>query len=501
MPSELRRPRRRLAWVAAGLAALFLVLVLVRKPLAAAAITSSLEMAGAGDVSLRVAEASPWGVLVENLGFKVRTQRFDAAQVRIERRSWWSPSLGVVRVSGARVPVTVDGSDTNPWAWSTYAGGSAPAGGGGIGALPADELSIDGVLVVKAASQADQEITVSFEAKLGDDQHWQAKADLRGPGIALSGQGKFQLPVQQVQFGVTVTELDLGRWEGFIQSLVTLPGGRWELSGRLEGNATGTYEEDKVTATGRVGLRDGRFRSTDRGVLAEGVTADFKLSDVERLRSEPGTIRVRSLQAGGVEFRNVDLEVALAGPEKFSVSRATLEAFGGKLATEPFVFVPRRNELDFTLLADGIVVEQVLTLAKDLPARATGLVDGRVPVRIDASGLRFGTGWLELKRGTAAEVQFNASGLLTRGVAVSNPTYSTLKRIESGLLRLRLSELRLDLRPPNQPPGRSATLKIAGEPVDKDVKAPVNLNLNVNGPIEQLLNLGLDGRVNFGGKK
>jgi len=501
MPSELRRPRRRLAWVVAVGVVLIASLVLARKPLAAAVIASSLRMAGAAEVSLKVAEASPWGVLIENLGFKVRTQRFDAARVRIERRSWWAPSLGLVQVQGARMPVTIDGSDTNPWAWATYDSSSSSVGGGGPVALPADELSVDGVIVVKAAGQADQEITVRFEAKLSGAQQWEAKADVRGPGLAANGQGSFGWPATKVDFGLTVTEVDLARWQGFIQSLVVLPGGRWELGGRLDGQAKGTYHDGKLVASGKVGLQEGRFTYRERDVTAEGVTAEFKFTDFDQLLSEPSTVRMRTLQAGGISIRNVDLEVAFAGPEKFVVSRASLEAFGGKLAAEPFNLFPRQNELDFTLLADGIVVEQVLALAKDVPARATGLVDGRVPVRIDGGGLRFGTGWLELKRGTAAEVQFNASGLLTRGMAVSNPTYPTLKRIESGLLRLQLTQLRLDLRPPNQPPGRSATLKIAGEPVDKDVKAPVNLNLNVNGPIEQLLNLGLDRRVNFGGKK
>ena len=123
-----------------------------------------------------------------------------------------------------------------------------------------------------------------------------------------------------------------------------------------------------------------------------------------------------------------------------------------------------------------------------------------LPLRIDAAGLRLGTGWLQLKPGVHAEIQFNTSGLLTRGVSPGNPSYAVLKKVESGLLKLKINELRLDIRPPNAPPGRSAQLHIAGEPVDPDVKAPVVLDLNVNGPLEQLINLGLDSRVSFGSK-
>lgn len=477
-----------------------LALVMLRKPLAAAAITSSLRLAGAGDIQLRVAEASPWGLLVENLGFKVRTQRFDAERVRVERRHWWSASLGRVKVEGARVPVTIDGSDTNPWAWSTYEG-QAPAAVGSNVVVPADEVSVDGVLVVKAAGQTDQEVTVKFDARPDGKDRWTATTEVRGPGLAATGKGTFALPDQSLDFNATLAELDLARWQGFIQSLIVLPGGRWDLAGRISATVAGRYAAEQLAASGQVTLKSGRFYYPERDVTAEGVDAEFTFTDFDRVISQPGTVRMERLIAGGITVQDVDLGLAFEGPDVLAVSRASLRAFGGRLSAEPFKFFPKQNELEFTLLADGIVVEQVMALAKDVPAQATGLVDGRVPVRVDGGGLRFGRGWLELKPGTYAEVKFNAEGLLTRGVAPSNPSYTTLKRVESGLLRLQLTELRLDIRPPNQPAGRSAMVKLAGAPVDKNVKAPVNLTLNVNGPIEQLLNLGMDRRLNFGGAK
>ena len=141
-----------------------------------------------------------------------------------------------------------------------------------------------------------------------------------------------------------------------------------------------------------------------------------------------------------------------------------------------------------------------MALTRDLPAKAVGRVDGRFPLRLDDSGVRLGTGWLQLKPGVHAEIQFNATGLLTGGAAPSSPSYAVLKKVESGLLKLKVSELRLDIRPPNAPAGRTARLHLAGAPVDPDVKAPVILDLNVNGPLEKLINLGLDSRLSFGSK-
>jgi hypothetical protein len=490
-------PRRWLIRLAAVFALLVVIAVLVRRPLAGAAISAGLKMAGAGDVRLDVTSASPWAVEVANLGFNLRTQRFDAQRVTFQRAHWWTLSLGAVRVAGARVPLTVDGSDTNPWNWATYSGGSTASA---PFAPPVEEVSVDGVLAVKAAGQAEQEVKVQFEAKLGNGSRWTGSVHATAPGFSAKAEGDFDPSRSALQFRVSEAKLDLARWQGFIAHLVVLPGGMWELAGQLSGTATGRYADGKLTLAGDVQLSDGRFAFPERNVTASGVSAHFKFTDLDKFVSEPGEVRIAALTAGEIKTTNLDLELAFDTPERIAVRRATLEAFGGRLAAEPFKFFPRMNELDAVLLVDGLVVEQVLALAKDVPAQATGRVDGRVPIRIDSAGIRLGTGWLELKPGVYAEVQFNASGMLTRGMANNSPQYAVMRKIEAGLLRLKLSALRLDIRPPKAPAGRSATIHLAGEPVDPEVKAPVTLDLNVNGPLEQLLNLGLNSRVNFGGK-
>lgn len=476
-----------------------LLLFLVRRPLAGAAIAATLKMAGAGDVRLDVTRASPWLVEIQNLGFKVRTQRFDARRVTLDRAHWWSPTLGAVRVEGAKVPVVVDGSDTNPWSWASYSGKPAAIAPSNL-QVPAEEVSVDGVLVVQAAGQPDQDVRVQFAARLGAGNHWTGTVHATAPGFAATVEGDFDYPKTALQFRVTQAELDLERWQGFISRLIVLPGGKWEMAGRLSGTASGSYADGKFAAAGVVHLSEGRFGYPDRKITASGVTADFKFSDLDKFISEPGRVHIAELIAGEIKARNLELQLAFDTVERIAVSQATLEAFGGRLSAEPFKLFPRQNELEATLVVDGLVVEQLLALARDVPAQATGRVDGRLPLRIDGSGVRLGTGWLELKRGVYAEVQFNANGLLTRGLAASSAQYAVMKKIESGLLRLKLSELRLDIRPPKAPAGRSATIHLAGEPVDPEVKAPVTLDLNVNGPLESLLNLGFDSRVNFGGK-
>lgn len=474
-------------------------IVLARRPLAGAMIASSLKMAGAAEVRLDVTHASPWRVEIENLGFKVRAQRFDAKRVTFDRAHWWSPTLRAVRVAGVSLPVVVDGSDTNPWEWTTYSG-KEPTVNPKTLTVPADEISIDGTLTVQAAGQRDQDLTVKFAARRTGGVKWSGTVETTAPGFTAQAELDYDHAKTAVDFRVTRAELDLASWQGFISRVVVLPGGKWDLAGRLTGTAQGAYAGGKLRLAGEVALTEGRFGFPERNFEASGVTAAFKFTDLDRFVSEPGTVRIADMRAGEIHASSVELELAFDTVERVFVSRASLDAFGGRVATEPFKIFPRLNEFEATLLVDGLSAEQLLALAKDAPAKATGLVDGSLPIRVDGNGLRLGTGWLELKRGVYAEVQFNASGLLTRGVSTTSPQFVVLRKIEAGLLRLKLSELRLDIRPPKMPTGRSAVVRLVGEPTDPEVKAPVTLDLNVNGPIESLLNLGFDNRVRFGTK-
>jgi hypothetical protein len=342
---------------------------------------------------------------------------------------------------------------------------------------------------------------VKFEARPAAAGNWDGKGQVTAPGLDLKAEGRYELSSGDLAFKVPEVTVDLKTWQGFLQHLAPQMAGDWELEGKLRGSAEGRWADDKLVAGGSVQLREGRASSTPQAITAEGIEADLVFTDFTRFTTKPGTLHVRELRTGQLTLRDLAAEFALEGTDRIAVAHASLQALGGSVTAEPFRYVPSRVELDAVLLVDGISVEEVMALTKDLPAKASGRVNGRVPVRISSEGLRLGTGWLALKPGVYAEIQFNAKGLLTGGASPSSPSYAVLQKVESGLLKLQISELRLDIRPTNAPEGRSAQLHIAGEPVDKEVKAPVTLDLNVNGPIEKLLNLGMNSRLSFGAGK
>lgn len=490
--------KRRLLWGVGGLALVTVVVLwFARQALTGLAVNALLQLGGASDINFTITEASPWRVVVEDIGFQVRTQSFAAKRVSFTRAHWWTPSLGAVRIEGARVPVTIDGSDVNPAAWATYENGAKKTE---PWQAPLEELSVDGQLVVKAAALPPQELSVRLAARQTPEKTWTASVQADGPGFGLQAEATYDIGRDDLNFKVPAVSLDLKVWQEFVRRLMVIPGGEWELEGKFSGHAEGRLAGKELTTSGTVRLREGRAQNTAQAVTAEGIEADLEFTDFSKVLTKPGALRIREVRTGQLVLRDMDYVFALEGTKKIVITKASFKALGGVVQAEPFNYFPDLRELEAVVLVDGINVEEIMALTQDLPAKASGRVNGRIPLRLDDNGLRLGTGWLQLKPGVHAEIQFNTSGLLTNGVSTSSPSYVVLKKIESGLLKLRITEMRLDIRPPNAVAGRSAQLHIAGEPVDPQVKAPVILDLNVNGPLEKLINMGFDSRLSFGTK-
>ncbi len=491
--------KRRL-FLGAGLlvCGLLAIAVLARAALAGFAVGYALKEAGATEIAFNVTRASPWHVVVEDVAFLLQAQSLSAKRVSIERRHWWSSSLGKVRVEEARVPVAVDRlvaaarTDTSP----------APASAPNVPPrVPLEELSIDGQIVLQAEGAPDQALTVKLAAKPDSQDKWSAQLQVNAPGLAVTADGTYDLSAQQLDFSVPALSLDLKTWRVFADKVVPMPAaGGWEVEGKLSGKGTGRYAGGNFTSAGTLQVREGFVTNAAKKITAEGIEADLEFTDFAKVITKSGTLRVQQLRNPQLPLSDLAVGLSLNGPDRIEVSQATLAALGGRVSAEPFTFFPTRDELDVVVVVDGIRVEDVMALMRELPAKVNGRVSGRFPLSLGASGVHLGTGWLSLTPGVNAEVAFAAKGLLTGGMSPKSTSYPVLEKIETGLLKLRINELRLDIRPKEAPPGRSATLHLAGEPVDPGVKAPVVLDLNVNGQLEDWLNFILNPRVNTGTK-
>jgi hypothetical protein len=501
--SPLRRklPRLLLSIAAVGIvcgAAAFVA----RAALLGWAVRSALRQAGADDIRMNVADVTLRRVVVNDVGFTLQQQPVAAGQVTVARDRWWAPSLGKVHVAAARVPVDVAALTGSAPAAAPATSPAPTAPPGRPAKIPAEEVSIDGQLILHAPG-LEQALTIKVDAKLGADNRWTAQASADGPGVVVRAEAGYRQDSGELTFRVPTAHLDLAAWTDFVQRVAPVPPGDWTVAGTIDATAAGTLVPGKPpAATATVSLRGGALASAAEKTTVRGIEADVAFDDVLKVTTAPGQrFRVAEATVGILPVRGIEAQFQLRGTDRVDVASVGLQAMGGRITAEPFSVVPSRDEVAATFLAAGLNIEELLALAPDVPAKGTGRVDVRLPLRFGADGLQFGSGWATLSPGVAAEVQLNTKGLLTAGMSTTSPSYAVLSRIEGGLLRLKLDQLRLDVHPDKAPAGRSAQLRLTGAPVDESVKAPVTLDVNVNGPVERLLNLGLNARVKMGGPK
>ena len=76
--------------------------------------------------------------------------------------------------------------------------------------------------------------------------------------------------------------------------------------------------------------------------------------------------------------------------------------------------------------------------------------------------------------------------------------YPGLVQLEAGGVPLRARELEVLLTPAGDPEGRTARVRLKGGPADPALQAPVDLEVNVRGPLDSLVQFGTHHRVRFG---
>ena len=460
------------------------------------ALSAALEAGGATEVTFEVQRATPWLLQVADVGFNLDAVKYTASKASLERAHWWLPTLGALKVKEARVEV-----DLNQVAANSSAAAEAPTPvSRPPKSIPLAEISVEGRVVLHAGTELNQTLVMTFSARPVEKEVWQGEAKLTASGLEMGVTGRYRLVTGEADFRTEGFRLDLQQGQKWIEHWAPLPGGPWEVTGVLTGDVGGDYRDGKLSARGEFHLRDTRFAQAGMGLIAEGVEGDVEVADLAQLLARKAQLRAKSVMVGKFALTDLTTEFSRTESGSFAVAGISAQALGGSVHVEPFVYRLGETGAEAVVRAEGIRAEQVMALTEDLPARASGALSGRLPIRYDGDGLKLGTGWLGLAEGVTAEIQLHAAGLLTAGTSPKSPSYAVLKKVEEGILKLRVTEMRLDIRPPNAPPGRTAQLHVVGAPVDPEVKAPVTLDLNVNGPIESLLNLGLKSKVGMGTK-
>lgn len=481
--------------VSGGLGWMGLAVVLVcRRPMASWALRRAFIGAGLEVTDLRVNAVGLHGASAGPIDLSWQGQHVRVDSLAIERPNLISASLGRVSVKGLSVDVDLARlPEANP---------AIPAAPATNRELPRfDQVSVGGTVTLHVGNTGIP-VQIDFTARpdvTGRLIH--AAAALSGETFSAKGTLDYDLGRSAGRYSLERSSIDLRRSRDLLDLI--LPGvlSGWEVSGRLDLSGSGQFGGGPMNGNLDLKLRDGAATNPAKHLGADGIEADVAVADLAKLISGPGQrVRAASVRVGDVQLRNVDARFALRGLHRIEVESGSAEVFGGRVSAEPFAFDPLVVDYRPTFEVAGLQIAQAMALIPTATARATGLADGEVAVHYGPEGLSLGRGWLGLHAGSAGTLQLQEPGLLTANVSPDSMAYPTLKAVETGLTNLRVNALRVDIHPLNAPAGRSVQIHVEGQPIDPTIKAPVTFDVNINGPVEKLIQWGLDSRMNFSPK-
>ncbi len=199
-------------------------------------------------------------------------------------------------------------------------------------------------------------------------------------------------------------------------------------------------------------------------------------------------LRIDRIRYGDYEATDLRWRVVRLDERQIELELKTARVLDGTVRVPAFRWELGSDRLDATVDLEQVNLARLTELVPRFAGSIEGAVNGRVPIRIAGGRLSVGEATLRLDRSRPARLRYPADGLLTKDVPPGSERYRQLERIEGALTDLRLTELIIQLHSAEHPE-TPIRLRIEGTFSSDDAVIPVNFNLNLNGDVDQVLEL------------
>ncbi len=341
------------------------------------------------------------------------------------------------------------------------------------------------------------------------------EAKITGQDMSLKIAVEFDPEARRLRWRVTEGRVGMAGW---LAVLATRP----ELAEALAGaTATGTLEiagEGVVDGKGPTGTltldwREGTARNDDQGWSVEGINLRIG-GDVAKLAAGtvPVRLSVKTLSTSTFGARNLTLGAGLRDFERVEVTGMKIEIAGGFVSAAPFSFSMAAPVLSVDFDMRGVGLQDLVVFVPATLTEAKGRISGKLKLDWNPTdGVQVGAGELVLDKSEPTTLRLAANpGFLTEEVPMRfvlapwlgplkglfspvNPSYKTMQEIELGKLGLLVEALDVRLTPEGDPLGRSASIFVRARPEKAgSVIDVVTFQINVSGPLSQVLRLGME---------
>ncbi len=241
--------------------------------------------------------------------------------------------------------------------------------------------------------------------------------------------------------------------------------------------ATGV-EAGRVMVGGAV---PGALEGLRTAMRVEGVGPRYRIAPLE-------TTFTNAVLAGiGIHGGTVDWRI---DGRELLVEKAELNWCGGKARIYAVRVDLANPDIDLVLYIDRMEAGELIRLIKPLDGTATGRLYGRLPLRIRQGRVQLSDGFLYALPGERGNLKLRDTRFLQDYFERAGLSSTMRRNLADALADLDYDVLRVDLSTTAAREGK-LIMKLAGQAAGNRGLPPVDLDIRVNGPLEALLNLGL----------
>jgi len=266
----------------------------------------------------------------------------------------------------------------------------------------------------------------------------------------------------------------------------------WAFNGDL--NLEGFFADQGESQDGalRLDLRNASLLGTDIELQDVSMTWVNELTPPFSAYT-PEKVRIGKWKSGDYEGSDVEFRLGFRGMKVLELRDFSMSIFGGTLRLGDCDIDLDTGELSSTLIIDGVDIEKIIEVVPQVSGEARGRLVGEVPFTVNLFNprLHFGEGVVLTSQEEPGYLKLALTRDLTEGLTPGSSDYKRMALIKEALSSLDDSALRVAIHPLEGDDEFDTRLElgIVGKVNTKMVKAPVDLQLNLNLPINELLNL------------
>jgi hypothetical protein len=269
------------------------------------------------------------------------------------------------------------------------------------------------------------------------------------------------------------------RFSGLVTGAVSVaraagePVPTWEVSARLQDLDAGgrVGEQDAALAGGRAFVR----------VTGFGPHADLQPFGVLFKEASLGHVRIDD---GSFWFRG--------GGDSLLLTEGRAGFCGGVVRVYALHMNLASLDAGFTVMLDGLEAGELLGLFPNVRGTATGKLYGKLPLAIrNGSAVRLRDAYLFSPPGQVGRIELEDSAVVVDKLRQSGVPEEACESLEKALHNLDYDVLRFDLTRNEDGENRLA-IRLDGTAAEGKKRTPVNLRLNLNGDLEETINVAIE---------